>query len=105
MRSVLIRFALGILVSCLGAVVLIWVPVQIFGPHGIRRLKSLAADLDTTHQEIDRFSERISGLEQELIFLKTSPRAIERIARDELGMVHPNEMVFQFASEADISTR
>ncbi len=39
------------------------------------------------------------ALEREVDALRTDPEAIERVARDELGMIREGELVFQFPAD------
>lgn len=57
-------------------------------------------------QEQARMEERLAQLQAEnqklraeIERLKTDPAYLEKVAREELGMVHQDELVFQFKSE------
>jgi cell division protein FtsB len=75
---------------------LIAVPVLVLAPDGLPRLRALqkeVADVDADTQELRR---EVARLRIEVRGLRDDPAAVERIARDELGMVRKSEVVFQF---------
>lgn len=71
-------------------------PVLMLAPEGLPRLRSLSrelAEVDGENADLRREIERLHGTVQRL---RQDPVAIERIARDELGLVRSTELVFQF---------
>jgi cell division protein FtsB len=78
------------------AVALIAVPVLILSPGGLRRLESLQQEKTRADEEISRLSQQIRELRAEVERIKKDPAAVERVARDELGLVRQTELVFQF---------
>lgn len=72
------------------------VPVMILSPSGLRRLDELRRDKVQSRQEISRLSEQIRQLRAQVKHIKQDPAAVERVARDELGLVRRTEVVFQF---------
>ena len=99
MRRFLARFGLGLGIMCLFVIVVILVPIEVFGPDGLPRMQSLQSELDTIEQESDVLREENSRLRKQIKDLREDPAAIERIARDELGMAGPDEIIFQFEPE------
>ena len=76
---------------------LVTVPVLVLAPEGLPRLQALQrelADVNTDNQELRR---DLARLRIEVRRMRDDPAAVERIARDELGMVRKSEVVFQFA--------
>lgn len=71
-------------------------PVLIFSSDGLPRLRSLERELAQVHDENNEQRRQIEFLRQTVQNLKDNPSAVERIARDELGLVRKNEVVFQF---------
>ena len=57
---------------------------------------SLEKELAAVRHENDETRRQIEFLRKEVQHLKDDPTAVERIARDELGLVRKNEVVFQF---------
>ncbi|HEX9295929.1 MAG TPA: septum formation initiator family protein [Polyangiaceae bacterium] len=82
---------IGILgVAAIGA------PVMILAPQGIPRLRSLSRELAQVEAENADLRQQIQHLRGKVQHLRDDPAAVERIARDELGLVRTSEVVFQF---------
>jgi cell division protein FtsB len=75
---------------------LVAVPVLVLQPQGLPRLRALEKELDGVNEENDELKREVGRLRIEVGQLRDEPAAVERIARDELGMVRKNEVVFQF---------
>jgi cell division protein FtsB len=75
---------------------LVAVPVLVLQPEGLPRLRGLQRELDQVETENDELKRDVSRLRVEVQQLRDNPAAVERIARDELGMVRKSEVVFQF---------
>jgi cell division protein FtsB len=82
--------ALILIVAAVGA------PIMIFSEEGLPRLRALEKELSQVQHENEEERRQISYLREEVRNLKQNPKAVERIARDELGLVRKNEVVFQF---------
>jgi cell division protein FtsB len=78
------------------ALALVAVPVLVLEPQGLPRLRALQKELDEVNAENDDLRREVGHLRVEVKQLRDDPAAIERIARDELGMVRKSEVVFQF---------
>ncbi len=75
------------------------------GPLGLRDLIALRtrrAQLEITHRELVKSN---AELKLQLNRLDHDNRYIERRIREELGYVHPDELVYRFASEAQPENR
>jgi len=75
---------------------LVAVPILVLQPEGLPRLRGLQKELDQVDTENDELKRDVSRLRVEVQELRDNPAAVERIARDELGMVRKSEVVFQF---------
>src|ERR1019366_2898986 len=75
---------------------LVAVPVLVLQPEGLPRLRGLQRELDQVETENDELKRDVTRLRIEVQQLRDDPAAVERIARDELGMVRNSEVVFQF---------
>jgi cell division protein FtsB len=75
---------------------LVSVPILILEPQGLPRLKSLERELADVNGESDELKRDIGKLRIEVRELRDNPAAVERIARDQLGLVRKSEVVFQF---------
>jgi cell division protein FtsB len=75
---------------------IVTVPVLMLAPEGLPRLRALQKELADVNAESDELRRDVARLRVEVRRLREDPAAVERIARDELGMVRKNEVVFQF---------
>lgn len=75
------------------------VPIMLWSPAGLSRLEALQGQRRTLELEIKRLERDIERLRFEAENIKTSPSSIERVARDELGLVRQTELVVQFKSD------
>ncbi len=71
-------------------------PILIFEPDGLPRMRSLQKELAQTNDENAELSRHIGELRGQVKALRDDPAAVERIARDDLGLVRKSEVVFQF---------
>jgi cell division protein FtsB len=85
--------ALPILVLTVAAVS---VPVLILNPEGWPRMRALEQELTRVERENEGLRSAIGQLRRDVKELRDNPAAIERIARDQLGLVRKNEVVYQF---------
>jgi cell division protein FtsB len=72
------------------------VPLRLFDSQGLPHYHALRAELAKVQSKNELLRRDIRELRAEADSLRNDPRAIERIARDELGMVRDGEIVFQF---------
>lgn len=72
------------------------VPVRIFDEQGLPRYQALKEELRVVEAVNRRFDREARELKEEVEALRTDPSALEQIARDELGMAKPGELIFQF---------
>ncbi len=75
---------------------LVAVPVLVLEPTGLPRLRGLQKELEGVNAENDELGRDVARLRVEVRRLRDDPAAVERIARDQLGMVRKSEVVFQF---------
>lgn len=90
-------FAQRVLPLAVLAVATISVPVMMLSPTGLPRLRNLEEERHQVSAEISRLGAQITALRAEVSRIKTDPAAVERAARDELGLVRTTEVVFQFS--------
>lgn len=72
------------------------VPVMVLSPTGLGRLRNLQQERVRAEVEVSHLTEQIRQLRAEVARIKTDPAAVERVARDELGLVRQTELVYQF---------
>jgi cell division protein FtsB len=72
------------------------VPMLMLSATGLPRLQGLREEKVRADEEVSRLSQQIWELRAEVARIKDDPAAVERAARDELGLVRRTEVVFQF---------
>jgi cell division protein FtsB len=75
---------------------IIAVPFHLLDGQGVPRYRALSSELAKVRSKNERLRREIRELRIETELLRTDPRAIEQIAREELGMVRDGELVLQF---------
>jgi cell division protein FtsB len=75
------------------------VPVMLWSPSGLARLDALRGQREALGGEVARLEREIERLRFQAENIKKSPSSIERVARDELGLVRRTELVMQFKRE------
>jgi cell division protein FtsB len=73
------------------------VPLRILSEDGLPRYRKLRDQLELVSTENTRLTQQIRKRAAEVEGLRSDPLAVERLARDELGMIREGEIVFQFA--------
>ena len=72
---------------------------SLFGDRGILQLVQQKEREAELAQELEALRTENLRLAGEIVSLRTDPRAIERLAREELGLVRPGETVFLIRDE------
>lgn len=75
---------------------LVAVPVLVLQPQGMPRMRALAQELRDVEAENADLRRDVNRLRTEVKDLRENPAAVERIAREQLGLVRKSEVVFQF---------
>ena len=85
------QYGRSILVLCVFALFL----HDIFGTHGYLAMRRTKLDIERVQSDINRLAKENAELSDEVKSLKTDPHKIESIARDELGLAKPNEVIIK----------
>jgi cell division protein FtsB len=67
---------------------------SVFGDRGMLNMLSEREKVDSLRAELEGLRAENARLASQIADLRTSPRAIERLAREELGLARPDETVF-----------
>jgi cell division protein FtsB len=67
---------------------------SVFGDRGIINMVGEREKIDSLRAELEELRAENARLSSEIRDLRESPRAIERLAREELGLARPDETVF-----------
>lgn len=77
-------------------VAILAVPYMALSQDGLSRLERLHEERNHMEAELRRLTREIRSLRSRVREIKEDPAAVERVARDELGLVRKTEVVFQF---------
>jgi cell division protein FtsB len=74
---------------------LAYLPYRLLDPEGTEALESMRDELLRGKAEMDGLRAENASLAAQIRALKENPRAIEDIARLDLGMIYPGELVIR----------
>ena len=80
---------LGLALVCVALVV-----HEIYGQHGYLALRRQREDSENLQQQIQQLQKENQQLEIQIKALKTDPKAIEKMAREQMGLARPGEIIF-----------
>ena len=75
------------------------VPLKIFSSQGLERVERLEQELRVLKESNQELARENQALLSEIRAFHSNPGYIEKVARDELGMVGPNEIIYQFPDD------
>jgi cell division protein FtsB len=76
----------------------------LFGPYGYLSMRRSQAEVRKVQQELDHLDRENQQLSGEVRALQTDPSAIEKVAREDMGLARPNEMIFPIPDDPSQST-
>ena len=88
-----------------GILVLIILGFTVFGDRGLIKLVSCQRQREALAVEASRLQQENQRLIVEIERLKGDDSYLEQLAREDLGMVKPGELVFQFTEDKDSPPR
>lgn len=94
-RSLLQHYGRGLL----GLLIAVMIVHDVFGAHGFLAMRRTQSEIKKVKAGLDQLSKENATLEQEVKDLKTDPRLIEKIARDDLGLARPGEIIIRIPQE------
>jgi cell division protein FtsB len=68
---------------------------DVFGPHGFIAMRRTQKEIEQIRQQIGQMNDQNKTLAEQVTSLKSDPKSIERIAREEMGLARPGEMIFK----------
>jgi cell division protein FtsB len=79
----------------LGLFVLALLVHDVFGAHGFLAMRRTRAEIEKVQGEIARLNKENIQLAEEVKALKSDPRTIEKIAREDLGLAKDGEVIIK----------
>ena len=77
---------------------------DIFGDHGFIAMGRTRKEIEQMRDDITRLNDENRALSNQVTALKSDPRMIEQIARDEMGLARPGEIIFKVPSDSPDSS-
>lgn len=71
---------------------------DVFGAHGLVAMHRSKVKLQQVQAQVEKLNQENQNLQQRIHRLKTDPSAIEKIARDRMGLARPGELIFRMPS-------
>ena len=81
--------------TLLGLLLFALIVHDIFGTHGYLAMRRTQLEIQKVKASIEQLNKENVQLEDEVKDLKSDPRKIEKIARDELGLAKPGEVIIK----------
>jgi cell division protein FtsB len=79
----------------LSLVVLVMIVHDVFGTHGFLAMRRTQNEIRKVKADLEQLSKENAALAQEVKDLNSDPRLIEKIARDDLGLARPGEIIIR----------
>ena len=73
---------------------------DIFGAHGFIAMRRTQKEIEQIREQIGKLNSDNKSLSSQVNSLKTDPKAIERIAREEMGLARPGEIIYKLPDSA-----
>ncbi|MGA2481991.1 MAG: septum formation initiator family protein [Candidatus Acidiferrales bacterium] len=73
---------------------------DVFGTHGFLAMRRAQKEIQRLRDEVTKLNQENLQLEDQVKGLRSDPKLIERIARDELGLARPGEIIIKIPAPA-----
>jgi cell division protein FtsL len=97
-RSLMRQYGRGLL----GLLVLVMIVHDVFGTHGFLAMRRTQNEIRKVKEDIEALSKENAALAQEVKDLNSDPRLIEKIARDDLGLARPGEIIIRIPQDQQL---
>ena len=68
---------------------------DVFGTHGVLAMLRTQKEIQQIREQIGKIDAENKSLSNEVNALRTDPKAIERIAREDMGLARPGELIYK----------
>jgi len=72
---------------------------DVFGPHGYLVMRRKQQEIQKVNAQLDKLNMENAALEQQVKDLKTDPQTIRKIAREELGLAQPGDIIIKLPAQ------
>jgi cell division protein FtsB len=91
--------------TILGLTILALAIHDVFGPHGFVAMRNTQLEIKRNAADMQRLDKENQELADQVTALKTDPRVIERIAREDMGLAKPGEFIFKLPATQDDASK
>lgn len=84
----------------LGLIVVVLLVHNVFGTHGFLSMHHTRVEIEKSEMQLKQLDKENLTLEQEVRDLKSDPRLIEKIAREEIQLARPGEIIIRMPATA-----
>jgi cell division protein FtsL len=77
---------------------------DVFGTHGVLAMRRSQREAGEIRKEIQKLNDENRQLQDRVKDLKSDPQAIEEIARKEMGLAKPGELIFKLPAKTATAT-
>jgi len=81
--------------GALALVIVFLLAHDVFGKHGFLAMREEQREIRELREEVSRLNQENVQLEDQVKGLRSDPRLIEQIAREELGLARPGEIIIK----------
>ena len=67
---------------------------EIFGQHGFLAMRRQQKEVQVLQEQLQRLQQENLELEKQINALRSDPKAIERVAREQMRMARPGEIIY-----------
>ena len=67
---------------------------EIFGQHGFLAMRRQQKEVQVLQEQLQRLQQENLALEKQINALRSDPKAIERVAREQMRMARPGEIIY-----------
>ena len=85
--------------TILGLLMVLLLMDNIFGTHGYLAMRRTQKEIAALKKDLQRLSDENQQLAEQVKALKSDPQLIEKIARDELGLARPGEVIIRIPQQ------
>jgi len=82
-----------------GTLIVLVLMHTLFGPYGYFSMRRSEQQIERLRLEIDRLDHENSQLTGEIRALQSDPSAIEKVAREDMGLARPGELIFRLPDD------
>jgi cell division protein FtsB len=82
-----------------GALLVLVLAHTLFGPYGYLSMRRSQREIEQVQRDLARLDRENTQLSGEVRALQTDPSAIEKVAREDMGLARPGEMIFSVSDD------